>query len=172
MAFLLGGINFIVTLMNSRAPGMRAYDIPMVCWMIVIASILFMLSVGPLIAGAVMLLFDQVPGVEVSLEPRPGLRVDLDAAQVDRAVLEDRVRVAEEVEVLAHHAQRGVFGVPVVVDVIAEANGHVAAAGAPGVGLDVEIVEEVGPGRRGARQARQQRDGDEAPQAQLAFSES
>jgi cytochrome c oxidase subunit 1 len=62
VAFLLGGINFITTLMNSRAPGMKAYDIPMVCWMIVIASILFMLSVGPLIAGAVMLLFDQVLG--------------------------------------------------------------------------------------------------------------
>jgi cytochrome c oxidase subunit 1 len=31
----------------------------MVVWMIVIASILFMASVGPLIAGAVMLLFDQ-----------------------------------------------------------------------------------------------------------------
>ncbi len=62
VAFLLGGINFIVTLMNARAPGMKAYDIPIVCWMIVIASILFMLSVGPLIAGAVMLLFDQMIG--------------------------------------------------------------------------------------------------------------
>ncbi len=62
VAFLLGGINFITTLMNSRAPGMKAYDIPIVFWMIVIASVLFMLSVGPLIAGAVMLLFDQVLG--------------------------------------------------------------------------------------------------------------
>jgi cytochrome c oxidase subunit 1 len=62
VAFLLGGINFITTLMNSRAPGMKAYDIPMVCWMIVIASILFMLSVGPLIAGAVMMVFDQTLG--------------------------------------------------------------------------------------------------------------
>ena len=62
VAFLLGGINFITTLMNSRAPGMKAYDIPLVCWMIVIASILFMLSVGPLLAGAVMLLFDQTLG--------------------------------------------------------------------------------------------------------------
>jgi cytochrome c oxidase subunit 1 len=58
-AFLMGGINFVVTAMNSRAPGMRMYDIPMVIWMIVIASILFMASVGPLIAGAIMLLFDQ-----------------------------------------------------------------------------------------------------------------
>ncbi len=62
VAFLLGGINFIVTLMNARAPGMKAYDIPLVAWMIVIASILFMLSVGPLMAGAVMLLFDQTLG--------------------------------------------------------------------------------------------------------------
>jgi len=62
VAFLLGGINFIVTLMNGRAPGMKAYDIPVVVWMIVIASILFMLSVGPLIAGAVMLFFDQTIG--------------------------------------------------------------------------------------------------------------
>jgi cytochrome c oxidase subunit 1 len=62
VAFLLGGINFITTLMNARAPGMKAYDIPMVCWMIVIASILFMLSVGPLIAGAVMMFLDQTVG--------------------------------------------------------------------------------------------------------------
>jgi len=59
VAFLLGGINFITTAMNSRAPGMKLYDIPMVIWMIVIASILFMVSVGPLLAGAIMLLFDQ-----------------------------------------------------------------------------------------------------------------
>ncbi len=62
VAFLMGGINFIVTAMNSRAPGMGAKDVPMVVWMICIASILFMASVGPLIAGAVMLLFDQTIG--------------------------------------------------------------------------------------------------------------
>lgn len=62
VAFLLGGINFITTLMNARAPGMKWNDIPIVVWMIVIASILFMASVGPLIAGAVMLLFDQLLG--------------------------------------------------------------------------------------------------------------
>jgi cytochrome c oxidase subunit 1 len=59
VAFLLGGINFVTTAMNSRAPGMKLYDIPMVIWMIVIASILFMVSVGPLLAGAIMLIFDQ-----------------------------------------------------------------------------------------------------------------
>jgi cytochrome c oxidase subunit 1 len=62
IAFLLGGINFITTAMNSRAPGMRLWDIPIVVWMIVIASILFMSSVGPLLAGAFMLIFDQQLG--------------------------------------------------------------------------------------------------------------
>ena len=59
IAFLLGGINFVTTTMNARAKGMRLYDIPIVVWFIVIASILFMASVGPLVAGAIMLLFDQ-----------------------------------------------------------------------------------------------------------------
>jgi cytochrome c oxidase subunit 1 len=35
VAFLLGGINFITTAMNSRAPGMKITDVPMVVWMIV-----------------------------------------------------------------------------------------------------------------------------------------
>ena len=58
-AFLIGGINFLTTAMNGRAPGMRALDVPMTVWMICLASVLFMASVGPLIAGALMLLFDQ-----------------------------------------------------------------------------------------------------------------
>ncbi len=62
IAFLLGGINFVTTAMNSRAPGMKMYDIPMVVWMIITASILFMASVGPLIAGAIMLFMDQQVG--------------------------------------------------------------------------------------------------------------
>jgi len=61
-AFLLGGVNFVTTAMNSRAPGMTMFDVPLVVWMIVIASVLFMASVGPLLAGAVMLLLDQTLG--------------------------------------------------------------------------------------------------------------
>ena len=64
VAFLLGGINFITTTMNARAPGMKFTDIPVVIWMINIASIIFMASVGPLIAGAIMLLLDQRVGTE------------------------------------------------------------------------------------------------------------
>lgn len=59
VAFLIGGINFITTVMNSRAPGMSMWQIPIVVWMILVASIVFLASVGPLVAGAIMLLFDQ-----------------------------------------------------------------------------------------------------------------
>jgi len=62
VAFLLGGINFVTTVMNSRAPGMKVFDVPIVVWMIITATIVFMGSVGPLVAGAVMLFFDQVFG--------------------------------------------------------------------------------------------------------------
>jgi cytochrome c oxidase subunit 1 len=70
-AFLLGGINFITTAMNSRAPGMRWHDVPVVVWFICIASVLFMASVGPLIAGAIMLLFDQNIGTHF-FDPKAG----------------------------------------------------------------------------------------------------
>ena len=59
VSFLLGGINFITTTMNARAPGMKMLDIPIAVWFIVVAVILFMASVGPLIAGAIMLFMDQ-----------------------------------------------------------------------------------------------------------------
>jgi cytochrome c oxidase subunit 1 len=71
VAFLLGGINFVTTVMNARAPGMGIWEIPIVVWMIIVASILFMASVGPLIAGAVLLLLDQVVGTRF-FDPRAG----------------------------------------------------------------------------------------------------
>ena len=49
VAFLMGGINFITTTMNSRHQYGLGHSI--VVWTIVIASILFMASVGPLVAG-------------------------------------------------------------------------------------------------------------------------
>jgi cytochrome c oxidase subunit 1 len=59
-SMLLGGINFLVTSLNMRAKGMKLMDVPAVVWMLNLATVDFMFSVGPLIAGAVMLLFDRV----------------------------------------------------------------------------------------------------------------
>jgi len=59
-SMLLGGINFLVTSINMRAKGMKLMDVPAVVWMLNLATVDFMFSVGPLIAGAVMLLFDRI----------------------------------------------------------------------------------------------------------------
>ncbi|HXG22271.1 MAG TPA: cbb3-type cytochrome c oxidase subunit I [Methylomirabilota bacterium] len=64
VAFLLGGINFLTTVMNARAEGLTAFRLPIFIWMVIVAVIVFMASVGPLIAGAVMLLCDQVVGTQ------------------------------------------------------------------------------------------------------------
>ena len=62
VAFLMGGINYITTSINLRARGMKMSDLPLIIWMQVAASIIFLFSVGPLIAGAVMLLLDRTAG--------------------------------------------------------------------------------------------------------------
>ncbi|MDP6484179.1 MAG: cbb3-type cytochrome c oxidase subunit I, partial [Nitrospinota bacterium] len=62
VSFLMGGVNFLTTTINMRAPGMSFFRLPLMVWMQITASVLFMLSVGPLIAGAVMLLLDRVAG--------------------------------------------------------------------------------------------------------------
>ncbi len=61
-AMLMGGINFLTTTINRRAPGMTFFRLPLMVWMQNTASVLFMFSVGPLIAGAVLLLLDRVVG--------------------------------------------------------------------------------------------------------------
>jgi len=62
VSILMGGINFLVTTINMRAEGMGFMKVPIVVWFVNLASLDFMFSVGPLIAGAVMLLFDRVVG--------------------------------------------------------------------------------------------------------------
>ena len=66
-SFLMGGINFLTTTVNLRAPGLSMFRLPLLVWMQITAAVLFMLSVGPLIAGAVMLLLDRVAGTSFYL---------------------------------------------------------------------------------------------------------
>ena len=66
-SFLMGGINFLTTTINMRAPGLSMFRLPLLVWMQITAAVLFMLSVGPLIAGAVMLLLDRVAGTSFYL---------------------------------------------------------------------------------------------------------
>ncbi len=62
VSMLMGGINFLVTTINKRAKGMTLLKMPIVVWFINFAVIDFMFSVGPIIAGAFMLLLDRVAG--------------------------------------------------------------------------------------------------------------
>jgi cytochrome c oxidase subunit 1 len=66
-SFLMGGINFLTTPANLRAPGLWMFRLPFLVWMQMTAAVLFMLSVGPLIGGAVMLLLDRVAGTSFYL---------------------------------------------------------------------------------------------------------
>jgi len=61
-SFLMGGINFLTTTLNMRAPGMTLWRLPLLVWMEITAAVVFLLSVGPLIAGALMLLMDRTLG--------------------------------------------------------------------------------------------------------------
>jgi cytochrome c oxidase subunit 1 len=58
VSMLMGGINFLVTTINKRAPGLTAFRLPVYVWFSNLASVIFMFSVGPLIAGAFMMLMD------------------------------------------------------------------------------------------------------------------
>jgi len=59
---LMGGINILTTAIAMRAPGLTMWRLPMLVWQEMVASVLFMLSVGPLISVVVMLLLDRMVG--------------------------------------------------------------------------------------------------------------
>jgi cytochrome c oxidase subunit 1 len=66
-SFLMGGINILTTTINLRAPGLSLWRLPLMVWLQCTAAVLFMLSVGPLIAGAMMLLLDRLVGTSFFL---------------------------------------------------------------------------------------------------------
>ena len=59
---ILGGLNFLVTILKMRTPGMGVYQMPIFCWSMLATSALTLIST-PVLAGALILLaFDLLAG--------------------------------------------------------------------------------------------------------------
>ena len=61
---LLGGINFIVTIWNMRAPGMTWWKIPLFVWSVFVMSQMILFSTPMLTGGLILLLFDRNLGTQ------------------------------------------------------------------------------------------------------------
>lgn len=59
---LMGGINFLVTIVNMRAPGMTYMRLPMFTWTAFVASVLILFAFPALTVGLFLLMFDRMFG--------------------------------------------------------------------------------------------------------------
>ncbi len=59
---MMGSINYITTVINMRAPGMKLFRMPLVVWALFITSILLLLALPVLTSAVAMLLFDRTLG--------------------------------------------------------------------------------------------------------------
>lgn len=59
---LMGGINFVATIITMRAPGMTFMRMPLFTWTTFVASFLIMFAFPPLTAGLFLMMFDRIFG--------------------------------------------------------------------------------------------------------------
>jgi cytochrome c oxidase subunit 1 len=59
---LIGGINFLVTIINMRAPGMTYMRMPLFTWTVFVASALILFAFPPLTVGIFLMIFDRLFG--------------------------------------------------------------------------------------------------------------
>ncbi len=62
MGSLIGGINFLVTIINMRAPGMTFMRMPLFTWTTFVASALILFAFPPLTVGLTLMMFDRMFG--------------------------------------------------------------------------------------------------------------
>ena len=61
---LIGGINFLVTIINMRAPGMTYMRMPLFTWSAFVTSALVLFAFPAITVGLVELMFDRLFGAE------------------------------------------------------------------------------------------------------------
>jgi cytochrome c oxidase subunit 1 len=59
---LLGALNFVVTIINTRAPGMTLMQMPVFVWMVLVTQFLILLAFPALTVGMILLMFDRFFG--------------------------------------------------------------------------------------------------------------
>jgi len=59
ISVLLGGINYITTVLNLRTKGMRMWDLPLTVWSFLITAIVGLLSFPVLVSGLFLMIFDR-----------------------------------------------------------------------------------------------------------------
>src|SRR5215216_154488 len=62
IGFTMGGLNYVVTVLQARTRGMTLMRLPLTVWGIVTATVLALLAFPALFVGAVMMLFDKLLG--------------------------------------------------------------------------------------------------------------
>jgi len=62
IGFTMGGLNYVVTVLQARARGMTLMRLPLTVWGILTATVLALLAFPALFVGCVMMLFDRVLG--------------------------------------------------------------------------------------------------------------
>ncbi len=62
IGFTMGGLNYVVTMLQGRTRGMTLMRLPLTVWGIVTAAVMALLAFPGLFVGAVMMLFDRVLG--------------------------------------------------------------------------------------------------------------
>jgi cytochrome c oxidase subunit 1 len=62
IGFTMGGLNYVVTVLQARARGMTLMRLPLTVWGIFVATILALLAFPALFVGAVMMTFDKLLG--------------------------------------------------------------------------------------------------------------
>src|SRR5690606_33175513 len=62
IGFTMGGLNYVVTVLQGRARGMTLMRLPLTVWGIFVATVMAMLAFPALFVACVMMLFDKLLG--------------------------------------------------------------------------------------------------------------